>query len=267
MARIERGETILLYHDAKINFTRKVMEKGDFQCHKGSIPWEEIRNHQYGETVQTHMGFKFVLLRPSFADLMIGVKRQTTIAYPKDIGYMLLRASIAPGIKVAEVGSGSGALSYILARYVQPSGHVYSFERRPEFLELAKKNAERLGVSDYISFELRDVALQGYGIHDMDVCVVDVPEPWLIVPHAAQALSPGGKWVSLSPSTEQLQETRKALDEQGFQRFEVMEVMLREMYIRQQGSRPKERMIAHTAYLAFADSVACADSTEISNPQ
>jgi tRNA (adenine57-N1/adenine58-N1)-methyltransferase len=184
---------------------------------------------------------------------MLGVKRRTTIAYPKDIGYMLLRTSIAPGVKVAEVGSGSGALTFILARYVQPSGHVYSFERRQEFLDIAQANVRELGMEEFVTFELRDVEKQGFGIEEADVCVADVPEPWTIVPHAARILGSGGRWASLSPTTEQLQETRKALEQQGFKRFEVCETMIRQMMIRPQGSRPNERAVSHTAYIAFAD--------------
>jgi len=255
MAGIAPGEIVLFYHSERLQYLRKVLERGDFECHKGRIPWREVLGRGYGDAVKTHTGTEFVLLRPSLADLMIGVKRRTTIAYPKDTGYMLMRASIAPGARVAEVGSGSGGLTFVLARYVQPTGRVYSFERRPEFLELAQKNVHRLGVDEFVAFELRDVAVHGFGVQGLDVCVVDVAEPWSIVPHAAAALAPGGRWVSLSPSTEQLQATRSALAKHGFLRFEVWEVMLREMLIRPQGSRPRERMIGHTVYMAFADLV------------
>jgi len=250
---IRPDEIVLFYHNERLHYLRKTLQRGDFECHKGRIPWEKILQCNYGDVIKTHMGISFTLLQPSLADLMIGVKRRTTIAYPKDVGYMLLRASIAPGVKVAEVGSGSGALTFILARYVQPDGHVYSFERRPEFLNLARANVERLGVEKFATFELRDVEMQGFGVKDMDVCVVDVPEPWGIVPHAAESLVGAGRWVSLSPTTEQLQKTRKALSEHGFTRFEVWEVMMREMLIRPQGARPRERMISHTIYMAFAE--------------
>lgn len=253
MARIELGDTILFYHDERLSYLRKVQEKGDFECHKGRIPWNDIVGAEYGNTVRTHMNFDFALLKPSFADLMKGIERRTTIAYPKDVAYILLRASISQGTKVVEVGSGSGAFTFILAKYVQPDGHVYSFERRPEFLELAKRNCDRLKVSGFVTFKLRDVEREGFDTSDADVCIVDVPEPWNIVPHAATALAPAGRWVSLSPTTEQLQETRKALQKYGFVRFETFEILVREMKIREQGSRPNERMISHTAYLAFAD--------------
>lgn len=253
MARIILGDNLLFYHDERLSYLRRVQEKGDFECHKGRIPWNTILGMEYGDEVKTHMGVSFMLLKPSIVDLMKGVERRTTIAYPKDAGYMLLRASIIPGTRIAEVGSGSGALTFILASYVKPDGHVFSFERRPEFLEIAKKNAERLKVKDYVTFEIRDVERDGFGVEGIDVCIVDVPEPWTMVPHAVKTLCAGGRWVSLSPTTEQLQETRKALEIAGFVRFEVIEVILREMKIRPQGSRPNERMISHTAYMAFAD--------------
>ncbi|MBN2380711.1 tRNA (adenine-N1)-methyltransferase [candidate division WOR-3 bacterium] len=258
MARIEPGDYVLFhyYHPSRrgrLTYLRRVLEKGDFCCKKGNIPWTDIHNLEYGDEVATHLGVRFFILRPSLADLMIGVRRLTTIAYPKDLGYILLRASIVPGVKVAEVGSGSGALTFVLTRYVQPQGHVYSFERRPEFLELAQKNLAKLNACEAVTFQLRDVAEHGYGIRDIDVCIVDVPEPWTIVPHAAQCLAKGGRWVSISPTTEQLQKTREALDTHGFTRFEAEEIFLREMLIRPQGSRPSERMVSHTVYVVFAD--------------
>ncbi len=253
MAGIKAGDQVVFYLNERLSYLRRVQEKGDFECHKGRIPWQMIRGKEYGDVVTTHMGVSFTLLKPSLAELMKGVKRRTTIAYPKDIGYMLLEASIAPGVRLAEVGSGSGALTSILARYVQPLGHVYSFERRPEFMEKALKNVERLGLADYVTFKVRDVALEGFGVKGVEVCVVDVAEPWSIVKAAREALQPGGRWVSLSPTTEQLQETRRALDREGFVRVRVWEILMREMYIRSQGSRPRERMVSHTAYMLFAD--------------
>lgn len=252
MAGIKPGQMVLLYHGPRLYYVKRVGESGEFQSHKGRIPWSEIQGRGFGERVSTHLGICFTLLEPTLADLMLGVKRSTTIAYPKDVGYMLLRASITPGTMVVEVGSGSGALTFILASYVQPTGRVYSFERRPEFLELARENLNRLGMEKYVVFQERDVQKEGFGIQEADVCVVDVPEPWGIVPHAAGSLKGGGRWVSLSPTTEQLQQTRRALDEHGFTRWEALEVLQREMLIRPQGTRPRERMISHTAYLAFA---------------
>jgi len=258
MAGIKPGDYVLFYyyHPARrgrLTYLRRVLEKGIFSCKKGNIPWSEILKRKYGDEVATHLGVRFHLLRPNLADLMIGVRRLTSIAYPKDIGYILLRASITPGTRIAEVGSGSGALTYILSRYVQPSGHIYSFERRSEFLELARKNLAKLNAKGFVTFELRDVAEEGFGIENMDVCVVDVPEPWTIAQHAAKSLLRGGRWVSISPNTEQLQKTRQALESHGFVRLDVQEILLRDMLIRPQGSRPSERMISHTVYIMFAD--------------
>jgi tRNA (adenine57-N1/adenine58-N1)-methyltransferase len=99
MAGIEAGDTVLFYHNERLHYMRKVLTKGCFESHKGRIPWEDIIGCNWGQVVKTHMGIGFTLLQPSLADLMLGVKRLTTIAYPKDIGYMLLRVSIAPGVK------------------------------------------------------------------------------------------------------------------------------------------------------------------------
>lgn len=61
--------------------------------------------------------------------------------------------------------------------------------------------------------------------------------------------------VSWSPNVEQVKSTVDALQNNGFIRIKVSEIVEREMLVRQQGVRPRERGVTHTAYLVTAQKI------------
>ncbi len=213
---------------------------------------------RYGQRIESSTGEIFFLLRPSLAQLTKSVRRKTTIIYPKDMGYMLLEAGVGPGSRVAEVGSGSGALTLALAYLVGEEGEVHSFERRLEFLELARENVERWGLGGRVRFYHRDPAKEGFGLSGLNAVFVDVPEPWTMAKPAWEALAGGGAWVSISPCVEQVSQTVEAL--RGlFVAVKVVEILEREILARPGRTRPKERGITHTCYIVSARKVAPSD--------
>ncbi|MEO0248723.1 MAG: methyltransferase domain-containing protein, partial [candidate division WOR-3 bacterium] len=202
--------------------------------------------------------------------LSMKVKRTTTILYPKDIGYLIMETGLSSGQRVLEVGTGSGALTIVLASIVGETGRVYSFERRPEFLENARKNIEKWGLADRVEFVLRDPAAEGFGISDVQVAFIDVPEPWTLARPAQEAIAGGGFWASLSPCVEQVLRVAEELENAGFVALKTVELLEREMLIRPGKTRPRERMISHTGYLTVARKVSAqttlSGETEQDNP-
>ena len=65
------------------------------------------------------------------------------MVYPKDAAQIIGLADIFPGARVVEAGAGSGALSCWLLRAIGEAGSLTSFERRPDFAEIAAANVER----------------------------------------------------------------------------------------------------------------------------
>jgi tRNA (adenine57-N1/adenine58-N1)-methyltransferase len=61
--------------------------------------------------------------------------------------------------------------------------------------------------------------------------MLDLPEPWLAVPHAAHVLKPGGRIASYSPCVEQAQRCIAVLKEKGFHSIRTLEFRLREHYV------------------------------------
>lgn len=250
---LKDGEYFILYGGPKAVYLLKYRKGLRFSTHLGELILPE--QIEYGEKLESNTGHAFYLLFPSTSDLILFIKRKTTIMYPKDIGYLILQTGVSYGKKVAEVGSGSGGLTVALATVVGKEGKVFSFERRSEFHSLAKANVEAYGLADRVEFIIRDVAIDGFGIDNMDVVFVDVPEPWDIVEKAIEALKPGGFWASLSPTIEQVQKTVSKLKKNGFIRIKTVEILEREILIREGKTRPRERMISHTGYLTTAQIV------------
>ena len=258
---IEAGDLVLIYLDQKRQFLVQISGGLKLSSDHGTMETDSIIGKPFGYTGTTHLGHPFYCLRPSISDVMLKVKRMTTIVYPKDLGYILLETSIGPGSRVIEVGTGSGALTIALAKLVAPDGVVFSYERREEFKENAQKNIERAGCVDNVQFRVCDVAVDGFSETDVDVVFIDVPEPWAIIPHAARAVKSGHYVVSWSPNVEQVKRTIDMLKAHHFIRITAHEMMLRELLVRTQGTRPRERSITHTAYLVRAQKILPADNT------
>jgi tRNA (adenine57-N1/adenine58-N1)-methyltransferase len=252
---IQSGDQVILYNSERMNYLVTVQPKGSFSTHRGQLRFDEIAGREFGDAIRTHLGFLFYLLRPGISDLAMKVKRATTIVYPKDVGTMLLSAAVFPGARVIETGSGSGALTTILANFVRPDGRVYSYERRPEFSANARANVDRYGFSAVCEFFVRDPEHEGFEQSDVDAVLLDVPEPWALVAAAHKALKGGNALVAIVPTVEQVRKAVSAMEMQGFARIHVKEVLEREMLVRTTGIRPADRMVAHTVYTIVGNKV------------
>jgi tRNA (adenine57-N1/adenine58-N1)-methyltransferase len=99
--------------------------------------------------------------------------------------------------------------------------------------------------------EVRD-SYEGIDHRDVDRVVLDLPEPWRVVPHAEKVLRPGGIFVAYTPSIVQVSQLRQALDASGFQLPETVEVLNRTWHVEGASVRPDHRMVAHTGFLTHA---------------
>jgi len=201
--------------------------------------------------VLSHLGSPFTLLQPSLVDVLQETKRNTQIMYVKDISFALMMMDIYPGKQVIEAGTGSGALTTALAFMLGPTGHIISYEARPEMQKLAAKNISRLGLTDRVTFKLRDIA-EGFDETNIDALFLDVPNPQDYMVQVRKALKPGGFFGSILPTTNQVQLLLMALHREQFAFVEVCEIMLRHYKAVPTRLRPTDRMVAHTGYLIFA---------------
>ena len=94
---------------------------------------------------------------------------------------------------------------------------------------------------------------EGIDERDVDRVVLDLPEPWRVVPHAMQALKPGGLFVAFLPTILQVHELVEALKTSGaFPDVETLEVMHRRWQVGRRAVRPESQMVGHTGFLTFA---------------
>ena len=105
-------------------------------------------------------GATYRVLRPSLADLLRQLHRRAQIITAKDAQQLLYLAQAGPGARVGEAGAGSGALTVVLAHAVGADGHVVSYDRRADFLEVARGNVAQAGMGPRVRFVQRDVAAE-----------------------------------------------------------------------------------------------------------
>lgn len=217
----------------------------------GMITHEQIIGAEWGSDVSTHLGKTFTLLQPALDDLLRDIERNTQVLYPKDIGYILLSLGIGPGSQVLEAGTGSGALTVALAHAVGHNGHVFSYERRPEIQNIARRNLERFGFGDRVTLKIRDVA-DGFDEKDFRALFLDLSNPEDYLHQVRAALQPGGFFGAILPTANQVSLLLSALKQNGFGFLEVSEILHRYYKPIAERLRPVDTMTAHTGFLIFA---------------
>ena len=264
MSTAQAGDWVLLLaqdRSAKRFFLRLTIGQ-QLHTHRGFIRHDDVIGQPFGSFVKTQLGQRFLLLQPSTFDFVMHVKRISQIIYPKEIGYILLRLNIVPGARVVEAGSGSGALTLALSRFVQPNGRVYSYEERDDMFALARKNLDRGGVLDVVELKQRDIRA-GFDERGVDALFLDVREPWLFIAQAHAALKSGGFFGSLVPTANQVSDLLQEMETAGaWADVEVTEILMRNYKPVAERLRPQDRMIGHTGYLLFARAIERAELVE-----
>src|SRR6202050_4960206 len=137
------GEPVQLTDPKGRSHLITLREGATFHTHRGALNHDDIIGGPDGNVVRSGGGTPYVVFRPLLADYTLTMKRGAAVVYPKDAAQIVTFADVFPGARVLEAGAGSGALSCWLLRAVGESGTVTSFERRPDFAEIARRNVEQ----------------------------------------------------------------------------------------------------------------------------
>lgn len=248
---IPSGQLIILISPKGKRYTHKLAPGAEVHTQDGVISLDEAAEAGFGGFVRTHLGKPYLILKPTVYDLIKGVKRQTQIMYPKEIGYVLLKLGIGPGSTVIESGTGSAGLTLALAWFVGDTGKVYTYERREDFFKLAMKNLDRVGLLHRVEQVNQDIA-EGFKHTGADALFLDVREPWLYLEHIPQAVLPGAMCGFLLPTANQVSDLLRGLDAGPFVETEVLEILVRRYKPVADRLRPDDRMVGHTGYLIFS---------------
>ncbi|HKY83726.1 MAG TPA: tRNA (adenine-N1)-methyltransferase [Anaerolineales bacterium] len=245
------GDLVLLIDSKNKPFIFRLQPGLELQTHRGVIRHDDLAGAAWGARISSHLGESFFLLSPTLHDILLHLRRQSQIVFPKELGYILLRLSVGSGARVIEAGTGSGALTLALAWAVGPEGHVYSYDRRGDMQSLARRNLEGVGLERRVTFHEQPVE-DGFREAEVDAVFFDLPDPHLALPQVRAALRPGSPFGAILPTMNQIASLLSAMESNEFAFVEVCEILLRFYKTIPQRLRPLDRMVAHTGYLVFA---------------
>lgn len=246
------GEHVLLVDAKQRRHLVTIAEGGEFHSHAGILRHDDLIGQEEGTEVRTSLGARFTAVRPTLAEYVLKMPRVAQVIYPKDLGPILVLADLHPGVRVLEAGVGSGALTMCMLRAVGVTGEIVGYELREDFANRARRNVEgMLGPEQPLRIEIRDV-YDGIDESDLDRVVLDLPEPWQVVKHAAGALHRGGILVAYVPTIGQVARLREELAGSAFGMAQTVEVLQRSWHVEGQSVRPDHRMVAHTGFLTQA---------------
>lgn len=248
---IKEGDKVLLIDRRGKSYLLTVSDR-EFHTDLGILNLGELIGKEYGTRLETHTGEVFKAIKPNIADYIAKMKRGPQTVHPKDAAQIVAYAGISPGDFIVEAGVGSGALTLFLANIVGPSGRIVSYEIREDFANIAKRNIEWAGFSDRVTIKLGDI-YEGIEERGVDHIVLDLPQPERVLPHAVEALKPGGYFVAYTPCANQVQRFYENLTEyrEYFGKPKTIECLVREQEVSKNCFRPSTRMLAHTGYITF----------------
>jgi tRNA (adenine57-N1/adenine58-N1)-methyltransferase catalytic subunit len=228
-----------------------------FHSHRGAVSHDDIIGGPDGNVVRSGGGTPYVVFRPLLADYTLTMKRGAAVVYPKDAAQIVAFADVFPGARVLEAGAGSGALSCWLLRAVGEQGTLTSFERRPDFAEIARRNVEEFSGGAVPAWQLIVGEFgrpsDDHGLADFDRVILDMLAPWDCLDAVAEVLAPGGLVCCYVATTTQLSRVVEELRGQGgFDEPAAWENLMRGWHVEGLAVRPEHRMVGHTGFLVTA---------------
>jgi tRNA (adenine57-N1/adenine58-N1)-methyltransferase len=232
----------------------RLAERDTFHHHQGAVNHAEIIGQLEGTQIRSTQGRVFTAVRPRLIDSILEMPRKSGIVYPKDAAHLLAWADIAAGQRVLESGVGSGALTLALLRAVGDRGQVIGYDVRSDFLQLTLNNVHTFASPPAANLLLREHDIYA-GIEDdgLDRVVLDLPEPWRVLPYLYGTLKQSGWIAAYTPSIVQASQFVDALQaSKSYAQIETNEVLLRGWHIQGQAVRPEHEMVGHTGFVSVA---------------
>ncbi len=218
----------------------------DFHSTHGFVKADKLQNAKPGEMLTFSKGEECWLSDFTPTDEVARIKRGAQIILPKDAGLILAQTLVDKDCTVIDAGSGSGALTCFLARYVKK---VYSHDIKPAHLSLSQKNAKKFGLTN-IEFSEHNV-YEGFVAKPVQLITLDVPEPWHCLAHAYDALDSGRYLVCYVPCINQVHELIKSVVPGTFIVEKSVELLERYWKVTHRAVRPETQTNIHTGFLVF----------------
>ncbi len=217
----------------------------DFHSKHGVIKKQDLKKKK----AITNMGKEFSVFDSPFIDVYEKMKRQAQIITKKDIGTIISQTGIGKDSIVLDAGSGSGALCCFLANICKK---VISYEIREDHQKTAKHNKELMALTN-VTFKLGDVR-EKITEKDVDVIILDMPDPWNALENVAKSLKKGGFLVIYSPTIPQVMDSVNKIRQNhkaDLIFLNTFETIQRPWQVEDRKVRPQSSYINHTAFLTF----------------
>ena len=131
---------------------------------------------------------------------------------------------------------------------------VITYEIRDDFIEIVRSNIEFLNLKN-IKIKKKNI-YEEIDDKNIDVMILDLPEPWKAIDNCSKAIKPGGFLVSYSPSVPQVADFVNAIRKnESFVYLKTAEITEREWEVEERKVRPKSTSIGHSGFLSFARKV------------
>lgn len=122
-------------------------------------------------------------------DVALSIGHGQTISQPFIVAYMTAGLALKPGMRVLEIGTGSGYQTAVLA---EMGVEVFSVELIPELRARAEQTLRRLGLLDRVHLKLGD-GRHGWAAHAPYDGVIVTASPEKIPPALLEQLKIGGR--------------------------------------------------------------------------
>lgn len=248
MRTFKEGDIVCLAsEDGKKWFVR--IEEKNFSTHKGIINLADVIGKKPGTSILTNTNEKLFCLTPALEEIILYyVKRSTQIIYPKDAGYLILKLGIKEGMKILEVGTGSGAMTLLLAHYTGETGKIFTYEERKEFSAKAQGLLRDFGMEHRVCFIVKNIE-NGINESGFDAAIIDIKEPDKYIAKVYDVLESGASIGIVVPTVNQVCAVIQECENLGIFNLEVCEILFRKYRINPERLRPNDVMVGHTAYL------------------
>ncbi|MCY4164309.1 MAG: tRNA (adenine-N1)-methyltransferase [bacterium] len=244
----QAGDLVLLSDRKGRQYLVRLVPGKLFHTHAGSVSHDSLIGANEGTQMRTTRNAELTVWRPTLQDYALKMRRGAQVIYPKDSAAILMLADIYPGAKVLESGVGSGGLSLCLLR---AGAEVVGYEIREDFAAQARQNVtDFMGTQaeQHYEVQVRD-CYEGIQADCLDRIILDLAEPWHVVPHAVSALRSGGMLAAYTPSIMQAKHLREACSSKTWGQAQTTEILHRNWHIDKEAVRPEHRMIGHTGFI------------------
>jgi tRNA (adenine57-N1/adenine58-N1)-methyltransferase len=193
----------------------------------------------------------FIVLNPDpifFSDIS---GRATQVILPLDASYIIYSAGISPGKKVLEAGIGTGSLSYAILKAIGKDGRLTGIDINEKNIAGAKKNVNRFMSTENWDTFTGDITTME--LHEkFDAAILDIPDPWNAVENMRKCLKPGAFLITYSPNYNQAERNVIMMKNFKFYVLETVELIKRNIIVRENATRPDNNIVDHTAFITVA---------------